>query len=173
MQKKFKMAYTFSFLIIFLFIISLGFNLHNADAKEAAKNIARVKTRNVYPLAFFKHRPIKFVEQLTQNPKRWPIALKSLALAGHVFAENHIKYSIIIVAYGPGLKAFVVKDDKKYGKVIEKLHNEGIKMVVCHESMEDSHITPNMLFSFVKISYPGIIAYIVKKEDQGYAFIKP
>jgi intracellular sulfur oxidation DsrE/DsrF family protein len=173
MQKKFKTAYAFTFLIIFLFIITLGFNLHNADAKAAVKQAAPVKNRIVYPLTFFKHRPIKFVEQLTQNSKRWPIALKSLALAGHVFAENHIKYSIIIVAYGPGLKAFVVKDNKKYGKIIEKLHNEGIKMVVCHESMKDSHITPDMLFPFVKISYPGIIAYIVKKEDQGYAFIKP
>ena len=126
-----------------------------------------------YPLAFFKHRQLKLIEQLTQGPKRWRIALTSLAKAGHILTKNHIKYSIIIVAYGPGLKAFVMKYDKKYAGTIKTLNKEHIEIVACGKSMKESGVTPEMLFPFVKIAYPGILAYIAEKEEQGYAFLKP
>ncbi len=152
-------------------ILNLIFFANPCFAKNE-KNFKK-NSRYIYPLVFFKHRPVKFIEQLTQNEKRWPIALKSLAKAGFFLRKKHIKYSIIIAAYGPGLKAFVMKYNKKYAGVVETLHKEGIKIVVCGESMKEAGITPKMLFPFVRITYPGILSYIVEKEDQGYAFLKP
>ena len=163
MNKIKKPAYVFTAISLILFL-ALSWGLKSAYAKNS---------RYIYPLTFFKHKPLKLVEQLTQGPKRWRIALLSIAKAGHILAKNHIKYSIIIVAYGPGLKAFVTKYDKKYARVIKTLNKEHIKIVVCGESMQESGVTPEMLFPFVRIAYPGILAYIAEKEEQGYAFIKP
>jgi intracellular sulfur oxidation DsrE/DsrF family protein len=66
-----------------------------------------------------------------------------------------------------------MKNDKKYVDAIKKLNKYNIKLVVCGESMKESGVTPKMLFPFVKIAYPGILGYIVEKEEQGYAFLKP
>ena len=162
---------------VFTAILSIAFFVANSGLKSVyaknVKNINKKDSRYIYPLAFFKHRQLKLIEQLTQGPKRWRIALTSLAKAGHILTKNHIKYSIIIVAYGPGLKAFVMKYDKKYAETIKTLNKEHIEIVACGKSMKESGVTPEMLFPFVKIAYPGILAYIAEKEEQGYAFLKP
>ncbi|MHB1600266.1 MAG: DsrE family protein [bacterium] len=164
-----------SVIYVFTAVLILFLTLNCSIRFGYAKNTENLNkdSRYIFPLTYFKNRPVKIIEQLTQNRKRWPIALKSLAKAGYFLTKRHIKYSIIIAAYGPGLKAFVMKYDKKYAGVIETLHKEGIKIVVCGESMKESQITPEMLFPFVKIASPGILGYIAEKEDQGYAYLKP
>ena len=168
MEGNLTMNTTKKLIYVFTAILLIAFLIANCGLKSAYAN-----SRYIYPLAFFKHRPLKLIEQLTQGPKRWRIALTSLAKAGHILTKNHIKYSIIIVAYGPGLKAFVMKYDKKYAETIKTLNKEHIEIVACGKSMKESGITPEMLFPFVKIAYPGILAYIAEKEEQGYAFLKP
>lgn len=163
-----RLRFNFIYLVLIFSFMLVGFNFKPVYAKVMKKN-----PRYVYSLHYFKHKPLKLIEQLTQGPKRWPIALKSLKMAAHVYAKNHIKYSIIIVAYGPGLKAFVMTYDKKYGKLLKELNKEGVEMVVCHHAMKEAKVTTAMLYPFVKVAYPEIIEYIVKKENQGYAFIKP
>ena len=86
---------------VFTAILLIAFFITNCGLKSVYAN-----SRYIYPLAFFKHRPLKLIEQLTQGPKRWHIALTSLAKAGHILTKNHIKYSIIIVAYGPARTGF-------------------------------------------------------------------
>ncbi len=162
------LRFNFIYLILIFLFLLFGFNSNQVYAKAMKKN-----PRYVYSLPYFKHKTLKLVEQLTQGPKRWPMALKSLKMAAHVYAKNHIKYSIIVVAYGPGLKAFVMTYDAKYAKLLKKLNKEGVQMVVCHHAMKEAKVTTAMLYPFVKVAYPEIIEYIVKKEDQGYAFIKP
>ena len=173
MNKTKKRVYIFALITLILFL-ALNGAAKNVYAKNTqSQTINKINPRFIYPLTFFKHKPLKLIELLTQGPKRWHIALLSLEKAGHILTENHIKYSIIIAAYGPGLKAFVMEDDKKYAAAIKKLNKYNIKIVVCGESMKESGVTHKMLFHFVKIAYPGILGYIVEKEEQGYAFIKP
>ena len=129
--------------------------------------------RDIQALPYFKHHDLKELYQVPDNPKIWGL-LVSNASNNVKFSDQHfINYKMVIVAYGPAIKFFMKKYDKKYYAMLQSLHSYGVKLVACHMTMTGLHIKKSDLFPFVDVVYPGAIFYIVQKEQQGYAYIKP
>ena len=130
--------------------------------------------KKIRVLPYFKNKTMKVVIQITQDsPKRWALALGNASKVIQIMSAHGIKYKVDVVAYGPGLKVFIKKDDKKFYPLLQSLSTYGVNLVACHMTMLAMHIHEKQLFPFVNVVYPGAVAYIIKKEMQGYAYLKP
>ncbi|MHB1545314.1 MAG: DsrE family protein [bacterium] len=159
-----------SSLILSLSSLAVIFILFNLTA---VINANTAFGKNIQALPYFKHHDLKELYQVPANPKMWGL-LVSNASNNVKFSDQHfINYKIVIVAYGPAIKFFMKKYDKKYYAMLQSLHAYGVKLVACHTTMVGLHIKKSDLFPFVDVVYPGAIFYIVQKEQQGYAYIKP
>ena len=63
------------------------------------------------------------------------------------------------------------KFNKKFYPDLQSFNSYGVKFIACNETMETLHIKKRELFKFADIVYPGVVLYIVKKEQQGYVYI--
>jgi intracellular sulfur oxidation DsrE/DsrF family protein len=130
--------------------------------------------KKIQALPYFKNKTIKVVFQITQDsPARWKLVLGNAAKVVQIMSAHAINYKVDVVAYGPGLKVFIKKDDKKFYTLLQSLNAYGVNLVACHMTMHAMHVREKQLFPFVNVVYPGAVAYIIKKEMQGYAYIKP
>ncbi len=130
--------------------------------------------KKIRALPYFKNKTMKVVMQISQgSPARWSLALGNAAKVVQIMSAHGINYKIDVVAYGPGLKVFIKKDDKKLYPLLQSLSTYGVNLVACHMTMLVMHIKEKQLFPFVNVVYPGAVAYIIKKEMQGYAYVKP
>ena len=157
-KKKLKFKTVFMILVLFLIFFS-------------GKAYAYKK---IQVLPYFKNKTIKVVFQITQNsPARWKLTLGNAAKVVQIMSAKGIYYKVDVVAYGPGLRVFIKKDDKKFYPLLQSLNAYGVNLVACHMTMLAMHVREKQLFPFVNVVYPGAVAYIIKKEMQGYAYIKP
>ncbi len=130
--------------------------------------------KKIQALPYFKNKTIKVVFQITQDsPARWKLVIGNAAKVVQIMSAHAINYKVDVVAYGPGLKVFIKKDDKKFYTLLQSLNAYGVNLVACHMTMHAMHVREKQLFPFVNVVYPGAVAYIIKKEMQGYAYIKP
>ena len=130
--------------------------------------------KKIQALPYFENKTIKVVFQITQDsPARWKLVLGNAAKVVQVMSANAINYKVDVVAYGPGLRVYIKKDDKKFYPLLQGLNAYGVNLVACHMTMHAMHVREKQLFPFVNVVYPGAVAYIIKKEMQGYAYIKP
>ncbi len=130
--------------------------------------------KKIQALPYFKNKTMKVVIQITQDsPARWKLALGNAAKVVQIMSAHAINYKVDVVAYGPGLRVFIKKDDKKFYPLLQSLNAYGVNLVACHMTMLAMHVREKQLFPFVNVVYPGAVAYIIKKEMQGYAYIKP
>jgi len=130
--------------------------------------------KKIQALPYFKNKTIKVVFQITQDsPARWKLVIGNAAKVVQIMSAHAINYKVDVVAYGPGLKVFIKKDDKKFYPLLQGLNAYGVNLVACHMTMHAMHVREKQLFPFVNVVYPGAVAYIIKKEMQGYAYIKP
>ena len=130
--------------------------------------------KKIQALPYFENKTIKVVFQITQDsPARWKLVLGNAAKVVQIMSAHAINYKVDVVAYGPGLKVFIKKDDKKFYTLLQSLNAYGVNLVACHMTMHAMHVREKQLFPFVNVVYPGAVAYIIKKEMQGYAYIKP
>jgi intracellular sulfur oxidation DsrE/DsrF family protein len=128
------------------------------------------QTTNTVP--YFKHKTLKELYVVSQNPKKWPLLLSDISNAIIYSNRYFFRYKIIVVGYGPGgIKFFMNKYDKKNYPAIQSYHTYGVKFVTCHLTMKTLGIKKSQLFKFVKIAYPGAVFYIFKLKSQGYVNI--
>ena len=122
---------------------------------------------------YFNHHTFKAIFQVPNNPKMWLLTIHNASNALNFSEKYGFKYHIILAAYGPAIKIFIKKDDKKYYAILQSLNASGVKLAVCHMTMLGMHVTKAQIYPFADVMYPGGIFYITKKEMQGYAYIKP
>lgn len=111
----------------------------------------------------------KVVIQVSDNdPKKWNLALNNAQNVQQDLGKDNV--AIEIVAYGPGLP--MLKMDSEAGARIADAMAAGVKVVACENTMRKTHLTkadmlPNL--SYVKSGVP----YLMKKQSEGYAYIRP
>ncbi|MFW0884449.1 hypothetical protein ACMCNP_05290 [Candidatus Acidulodesulfobacterium sp. H_13] len=134
---------------------------------------AYYNTHRLPPPAFFKHKVFKMVVEVdSANPKVWRQTINNVRNVMATFGDNPFKYSIEIVVFGPGLKLFMKKFDKKNEPILQSLAVYGLMLRACHNTMLHFHATTESLFPFVKVVPAGVVE-IVRRETQGYSFLKP
>lgn len=145
-----------SSIVFGVFLVTCTFSL-NASAIEANKTSVQNIVKN------------KVVIQVSDNdPKKWNLALNNAKNVQEDFGKNNV--DVEIVAYGPGLP--MIKLDSEVGSRIADAHKAGVIIVACENTMNNQKLSkddmlPNL--SYVKSGVP----YLMKKQQEGYSYIRP
>lgn len=111
----------------------------------------------------------KLVLQVSDSdPSKWGLALNNAKnVQDDLGAEN---VDIEIVVYGPGIG--MIKGDSPLAPRISQMLKAGVKVVACENTMKVQNLTyANML---PDIGYvPAGVVELMKKQQQGYAYIRP
>lgn len=138
----------------------LGFSLAAgvpAIAQTAVKDAAH---------ASVKH---KVVLQVSDNdPKKWTLALNNANNIQKDIGRDNVE--IEVVAYGPGIG--MLKLDSPVAQRIQDALTADIKVVACQNTMRGQHLTKEDMLA--EIGYvPSGVVELMKKEEAGYAYLRP
>lgn len=76
-----------------------------------------------------------------------------------------------VVCHGPGL-SMLVQEKSMVQSRIHELAGKGVAFVACEFTMKDRNVTKDKLVSDAG-TVPGGIMEIVKKQEEGWSYIKP
>ena len=111
----------------------------------------------------------KVVFQMSDNdPANWGLALNNMRNVQVMLGDEDV--DVELVAFGPGIA--MLKGDSPMAKRITEALKHGAKVVACENTMKAQKLVyADML---PDIGYvPGGVVELMRKQQQGYAYIKP
>ncbi len=114
-------------------------------------------------------KPHRAVFQVSDDdPRKWNLTLIN---ARNVQAElGKTNVALEIVVYGPAIDMLRIESEVAPG--VDEAIESGIDVVACENTMIGLHITPMDMLPKIKYTRSGV-AYLIKKQAQGYAYIRP
>ncbi len=111
----------------------------------------------------------KVVFQVSDNdPGKWNLTLNNAFNVQMVLGKNDTEIEIVV--YGPGIN--MLKMDSIVGNRIDQAEKSGIKVVACENTMHAQKLTKEDMLP--DIGYvPGGVVEIMKREGEGWAYIRP
>lgn len=111
----------------------------------------------------------KVVLQVSDNdPKKWQLALNNANNIQKDIGRDNVE--IELVAYGPGIG--ILKLDSPVAQRIQDALTADIKVVACQNTMRGQHLTKEDMLP--EIGYvPSGVVELMKKQEQGYAYLRP
>ena len=102
------------------------------------------------------------------DSKKWNLALNN---ARNVQADlGKDKTEIEIVVYGPGIG--MLKADSEVGNRIEEAMAAGVKVVACENTMHALKLTRDDMLGGIGYVPAGVVQ-LMKRQQEGYAYIRP
>jgi len=133
------------------FALSLSMTSFNATASEAAATKEKV-----------------VIQVSDADSGKWNLALNNAKNVQTAFGAD--KVDIEIVAYGPGIG--MLKMDSVVANRIDESKKSGIAIVACQNTMKAMKLTDaDMLMNTSYV--PSGVVEIIKKQQHGYAYIRP
>ena len=102
------------------------------------------------------------------NPKKWNLALNNAENVQHDLGKSNV--DIAIVAYGPGLPMLELQSIT--ANRISNAIARGVKVIACENTMRKDKLTKDDMLANLSYTKSGVV-YLVKKEAEGYSYIKP
>jgi len=102
------------------------------------------------------------------DPKKWNLALNNAQNMQAALGKDNIQ--IEIVAYGPGLG--MLKADSKVAPRINAALDASVQLSACGTTMRKMHVTKADLVGGVGV-VPGGVIEIMKRQSEGWAYIRP
>ncbi len=102
------------------------------------------------------------------NPKTWNLALNNAKNVQEILGAQNV--DIEIVAYGPGIG--MLKFDSAVANRIDEAVGDGVKIVACEKTMKALNLTKDDMLSSAGY-VPGGVIELMKKQKEGYAYIRP
>lgn len=102
------------------------------------------------------------------DPGKWNLALNNAKNAQQDYGADKIE--IEIVTYGPGIG--MLKSDSPIAKRIEEAKQTGITIVACQNTMRAMKLTESDMLPNTSYVPSGVVE-IIKKQREGYAYIRP
>jgi intracellular sulfur oxidation DsrE/DsrF family protein len=111
----------------------------------------------------------KVVIQVSDNDQaKWNLALNNAKNIQQELGKDNTQ--IEIVAYGPGIN--MLKFDSVVGNRLDEEAKDGVMIAACGNTMKAQKLAPSDMHPAAKIVPAGVVE-IMKREDEGYAYIKP
>jgi len=133
------------------FALSLSMTSFNATASEAAATKEKV-----------------VIQVSDADTGKWNLALNNAKNVQTAFGAD--KVDIEIVAYGPGIG--MLKMDSVVGNRVADAKKEGIAIVACQNTMKAMKLTDADMLTNTSYVPSGVVE-IIKKQQHGYAYIRP
>jgi len=131
--------------------LSLSMTTFNATASEAAATKEKV-----------------VIQVSDADTGKWNLALNNAKNVQTAFGAD--KVDIEIVAYGPGIG--MLKMDSIVANRIDESKKSGIAIVACQNTMKTMKLTDADMLTNTSYVPSGVVE-IIKKQGQGYAYIRP
>ena len=115
------------------------------------------------------HKKNKVVFQVSEaNPKTWGLALNNMKNVQQSFGKKNVDVELVV--YGPGIG--MLKIDSTVGNRVNDAVAAGVKVVACENTMHAQKLTKEDMLA--SIGYvPGGVVELMKRQKQGYAYIRP
>ncbi|MBI3480549.1 MAG: DsrE family protein [Nitrosomonadales bacterium] len=114
-------------------------------------------------------RKEKLVMQVSDGDAgKWNLALNNAKNAQQDYGAD--KIDIEIVTYGPGIG--MLKSDSAVAKRIEEAKQSGITLVACQNTMKAMKLTESDMLPNTSYVPSGVVE-LIKKQRDGYAYIRP
>jgi intracellular sulfur oxidation DsrE/DsrF family protein len=127
--------------------------LHAADTHENATASAR--TRVVFQIS-------------DDDAKKWNLAFNNVKNVQQELGAANV--DIEVVAYGPGIG--MLKFESSVAERVEEAVKSGVKIVACENTMKAQKLGKADMMSSIGYVPAGVIE-IIKKQNEGYAYIRP
>lgn len=102
------------------------------------------------------------------DSKKWNLALIN---AKNVQTElGKANVAIEIVAYGPAID--MLRIESEVGPGVDEAIDNGVKVIACENTMRGEHLTVADMLPHIHYTRTGVV-YLMKKQKQGYAYIRP
>jgi uncharacterized protein len=128
------------------------------DAKAAAK-----------PAAKHKVAKQKVVFQVSDgDPAKWNLTLNNARNVQDALGKDNVQ--IEVVAYGPGL-GMLKRESKVQGRLAQAL-DDNVTLIACENTMINTHTTKEDMYTGISYT-PGGVIHIMKREREGWSYIRP
>lgn len=101
-------------------------------------------------------------------PAKWNLALNNARNVQDALGKD--KVDVEIVAYGPGVE--MLKMESEVGNKVDKAVIDGIRIVACQNTMKAQKLTQSDMLPSIGYVPAGVVE-IIKKEEMGWAYIRP
>ena len=111
----------------------------------------------------------KVVFQVSDGePKKWNLALNNIKNVQDSLGKD--KVEIELVVYGPGID--MLKLESAAGNRVNDAVANGVRVVACENTMEAQKLDKADMLNSIGYVPAGVIE-LIKKQQQGYAYIRP
>jgi intracellular sulfur oxidation DsrE/DsrF family protein len=111
----------------------------------------------------------KVVLQVSENdPAKWNLVLNNAANLQKDVGKANIE--VEIVAFGPGIG--MLKAESEVGNRIQEATEAGVAIMACQNTMNKQKLKKEDMLSTVGYVPSGVVE-IMKKQQQGYAYLRP
>jgi len=141
-------------------VVSMGITVVSAPAYSAQ---AKAKTQKSH---VEKRKVVFQISDL--NAKKWGLALNNAANTQKDLGKENV--AIEIVAYGPGID--MLKLESEVGERVAKAMEAGVKIVACQNTMRNQGLTDKDMLPNIGYVPSGVVE-LIKRQDEGYAYIRP
>ncbi len=102
------------------------------------------------------------------DASKWNLTLVN---AMNVMAElGKDNVSMEIVVYGPAID--MLRIESEVAPRVDEVISSGVRVVACENTMQAIHITEADMLPDIHYTRSGV-AYLIKKQKEGYAYIRP
>lgn len=121
------------------------------------------------PLSALAAEKSKMVIQVSDNdPKKWQLAMGNAKNIQKDLGKENV--DLEIVTYGPGI--MMLKAHSKADKGVSEMINSGVKVVACENTMAKEKLKKADMLPVVGYVPSGVVE-ILKKQEAGYAYLRP
>ena len=111
----------------------------------------------------------KVVLQMSDSdPARWNLALNNLRNVQVELGDDEVELEL--VAYGPGIG--MLKADSPVAKGVAEALKSGAKVVACENTMKGQKLGYADMLPNIGYAPSGVVE-LMRKQQQGYAYIRP
>lgn len=102
------------------------------------------------------------------DAKKWNLALNNVKNVQQELGAANV--DIEVVAYGPGIG--MLKFESSVAERVDEAVKSGVKIVACENTMKAQKLVKADMMSTIAYVPAGVIE-IIKKQNEGYAYIRP
>jgi len=151
-----KNARTIKYLIT-LFAVLLAIFASQARAEETVKEH---KMGNRFTHVVF--------QMSDDDPKKWSLMLNNVKNVQQELGTGNA--DIEVVTFGPGVN--MLKLESTVADRVDEALNAGVKIVACENTMRSLKLGKSDMMSTIAYVPAGVVE-IIKKQNEGYAYIRP
>ena len=140
-----------------VFALALSFASNGAQAVDAlAPQVTAEKHKVVFQVS-------------AGDPKIWNLALNNAKNVQQELGAKNVDVEIVV--YGPGI-GMLKFDSAVANRIDEAVKEDGVKIVACENTMKAQKLTRDDMLASAAYVPAGVIE-LMKKQKEGYAYIRP